>query len=161
MGYTRLAFAHKGKIKRDADTFTMQTIDICSRIATISLINDSAHTDVATLAEDILHLQHAIASTVPVVVFHLTSVHWDNTWSTIHSLVQVYLSVLQSNHNAGGLEGGAGFPKVAHGIVLHLVVFPIRPASQVDDSLDVARLDFHHDGNAYLSVDSFFLQLTA
>ena len=95
------------------------------------------------------------------MVLHVASVHIDDARSTVHRLVQVYLTIFQRHHDAGRLEGGAGFPQVTHGIVLHLIVFAISTARKVDDGLDVTCLHLHHHGNANLSVDQLFLQLAA
>ena len=157
----RLALAHEGKVEGNADAFAMQTIDIGGRIVAVSLIDDAAYAYVTALPEDVLHLEYTIAATVPVVVLHLAAMHVDDARGAVHLLVQGYLPVLKSHHDAGCLERRARLPEVAHGIVLHLVVLAVLASGQVDDGLHVACLHFHHNGNTHLTVHKLFLQLAA
>ena len=100
----------KRKIEGNTDAFSVQAINVCGRIAAVSLINNSTHTNITTLAQDVFNFQHAIAATMPVMVFHITPMHINNARSTIHNLVQIYLAVLQGDHDTGGLERRTRFP---------------------------------------------------
>ena len=144
------------------DTFTIEPIDILLGMVEIVLVDDAADTNVGGKHQALIHRDTTtITATAPVVILHHTTVHQILSVAHLHAILARHHSVLQRYHDGGCLEGGAGFPEVGDGIVLHLGIVVVARRSQachIGDGFHVARGHFHQHHDANLAVD--FLQLT-
>ena len=130
----------------------------------IEVIDDTAHTNVGTLLQYLRNRQGAIASLVPIVVFHGTTVHHVDTAITFNGGFRSDFPILQCHHDAACLEGRTWFPQGIDGIVLHFVVFAcacffIFATRQAHHRLDVACSHLHQDDYTFLT--THFLQFVA
>ena len=46
-------------------------------------------------------------------------------------------------------------------MIVHLIVLAVLSTRQVDNCLDIARFYFHHNSNAYLTMNIILFQLAA
>ena len=123
------------------------------RLVVIVLVDDSAHTDIRADHQCLRQIHTAIAATAPVVVLHVASVHIPHASTGFHIFRGIAIAVVKYSHDTCGLEHRPRLHQVADGVVPNLTVLAVEAFLHVDDSLNVARLDIHDNGNTDTSVD--------
>ena len=76
------------------NTHALETFYIALRLFVVELVDDMAHTDVRTDFQRAGYIDVAIAATAPVVVFHLSSVHGQDTATRMDDVVGVHYLVV-------------------------------------------------------------------
>ena len=149
--------SHQRYLQVVGESQAMDALYKLLRVVLVMVVDDTADTDVGTIPEGLCEGQESISAFAPVVVFHVPAVHLPYTAARFHMQGGIYDSIVQSHQQGGWLEHGTWLQQVAHGVVVYLSILSVEAFLHVDDRLDVARLDFHDDGDTHVAID--FLQL--
>ena len=114
-------------------------------------------TDVGRNSQNFSNSQLPISSTVPVVVFHDTSVHRHLSVAGVYHIVRSNLAVFESYHNRSRLESGPRLKHITDGIVTHFVILAVLALHHVDDCFHFSGSYFHQYHHAYAGIQLFQL----
>lgn len=123
----------------------------------VELVDDAAHADVGTILQRPGQHQRAVATSRPVVVLHVASVHVPHAASRLDHVGCIDVAVVEGRHDGGRLEYRSRLQQVAHRMVGDLPVLSVVAVLHVDHGLDVSRGHLHDDRHADLSADQFQL----
>ena len=151
----RRLITYEGNLQVFVDTHPVQTLDIFRRITAIELIDHVTDTNIRTDLQGTGYIDVLIPTTAPVVIFHRTPVHLHHTTARMDNITGINHPIVESHKEGGDLKHRSWLATETDCPVHHFVIPSVTTPFHIDDGFNIARLYFHQDSDAHLTINLF------